>query len=298
MLGKVVVLGANGQLGSDLCKVFRSCEVVGLTHEDLEITDKRRVRRTLEMQKPDVVINTVAYHNVPECERNVGWSYAVNAEAVGFIAEVCESVGARLVFISTDYVFDGEEGPYDERGQPKPLNVYGRSKFCGEMLALAANCKSLVARTSALFGLTGCRAKSGKNFIEVILEKVRLDNVAEIDVVVDQMVSPSFTLDVARRVKELVEAGASGIFHVTNSGWCTWYEFARAIVEFLPDVASGIRKVTINPVKTSDGALKRPKNSSLVSTRCLELGLPPLRGWREALEHYLQLKGIIGGSRG
>ena len=206
------------------------------------------------------------------------------------MASACKEVGAHFVTISTDYVFSGRKGSlYTEDDECDPVNVYGRSKRCGEVLALSTYERTLVCRVSALFGLSRCRAKGGKNFVDVMVMKLIGRNVVE--VVNDQTVSPTYASDCAHRILELIRLGTTGVVHVTNSGFCTWYEFASEIQRQLAkrrDVGRVVPKTTRFEV----GRAQRPRFSAMTSTRMPAMGLPLLRSWREALRSYLVLKEV------
>jgi len=284
---KVLVFGASGQVGSEVCKVFSGCEVVKVTHAELDVRQTYKLRSRIFGERADVVINCTAFHNVVECERFPGDAYLVNAEAVCQMAVACKKVDSKFVTLSTDYVFDGRKGSlYVESDEPNPLNVYGRSKLCGEVLSLRSNPESLVIRTAAVFGVSGCRAKGGRNFVDVIVSKLLQEGCAE--VVCDQIVSPTYASDLAQRIRELVIANAKGMFHVTNSGLCSWFEFASEIYRRVRVIRH--IECKLFPVETRVEGVARPKFSALTSLRCCEVGLPLLRDWRSALGDYLTSK--------
>jgi dTDP-4-dehydrorhamnose reductase len=280
----VVVLGAAGQLGSDLCRRLKLAGVpfIPLTHQELDICREEEVARTLRRLRPWAVVNTAAFHRVEACEEEPLQAFAVNAVAVRALARACRQVGALLVHISTDYVFGGEKGiPYREDDPPSPINVYGASKAAGEMLLRAETPHHIIVRTSGLFGLRGSSVKGG-NFVETML---RLGQErGEVHVVTDQVLSPTYTLDLAEKIWQLLRTEAQGTFHVTNAGYCSWYEFACAIFQL-----AGM-EVKVHPV-TSDffpSRARRPAFSVLENARLREEGYGLLRPWREALAAYLQ----------
>ncbi len=289
---KVAVIGASGQLGSDLLRAFPGEQTIPLTHQDIEITSPEVVEGVLKGIRPDAVINTAAYHRVEDCEVEHARAFQVNAIGARNLAQTCHKLGATLVHITTDYVFDGtKREPYLEGDAPNPLNVYGVTKLAGEFFVRNLCQKHLIVRTSGLYGVVGCRAKGG-SFVDTMLklaqEKTRPDppeaeKGPEIKVVDDQVVSPSYTLDVARRIAELLPFQEYGIFHVTNSGQCSWYEFACKIFE-LAGVKANVKRTSQEELRSK---IKRPKYSVLGSNRLEALGLKPLRPWQEALAAYM-----------
>ncbi|HXH07154.1 MAG TPA: dTDP-4-dehydrorhamnose reductase [Vicinamibacterales bacterium] len=285
---RIVVIGASGQLGTDLMRSLGREEAIPLTHRDLDVCDHTAARAALERSKPTVVINTAAYHRVDECEENVERSFRVNAYAVRALAEICRELDAVLVHLSTDYVFGGERRlPYGEEDRPMPLNVYGVSKLAGEHLLQAAWHRHFIVRSSGLYGTAGASGKGG-NFVETMLRLAREGK--PIRVVDDQVLTPTFTKDLARKIRELISTEAYGLYHVTNEGECSWYEFARTIFELLgltPDLA---------PTTTAafGARARRPSYSVLRHGRLRALGLDDLRPWRDALQEYLREKGYLG----
>ncbi len=288
---KVAVTGSTGQLGTDVVQVFRESgrvEVVPLTHEQIEIASLDSVRAALTACKPDAVINSAAFHQVDKCEEDPDQAFKVNAMGAWNVARVCSEIGAYCVYISTDYVFDGgKQSPYDEADAPMPLSVYGVSKLSGEYLTRSAAPSSLVARIASVFGKSGARGKGG-NFIEAILKKAKTGE--GLKVVNDTPMTPTYTMDAARALLEIVHKRPSGILHVTNQPACTWFDFARKAVELC-----GL-KVDCTPV-TSDAfpsKVRRPSYSALSGKRLAETLGRPMRPWPEALRAYLLEKGHIG----
>jgi dTDP-4-dehydrorhamnose reductase/glucose-1-phosphate thymidylyltransferase short form len=269
----ILILGANGMLGHDLTTVFPGARLCG--HKDLDITDGAAVKAYILEMKPDLVINAAAYTNVDGCEDDPETAFAVNGDAPGYIAAACREVGAVLVHYSTDYVFDGTKTEYAESDKPNPINVYGASKLRGEQ-KIAENMDDYrIIRTSWLFG------RHGKNFVETIRHLSRENETVR--VVTDQVGKPTYTVDLAHKTAEI--AGCPpGIYHATNDGVCSWYEFARA---FAPNIV---------PCTSAEfpRKAKRPAYSVLTNTKT-----SPMRPWKEALEDYLRptvkvpMKGII-----
>lgn len=273
----ILVVGANGMLGHDLMELLEG-DVRGVDLPELDITDFASVRKTLLTLKPEVIINAAAYTDVDGCETNVETAMAVNGEGVGLLTLVAREIDAKLVQVSTDYVFDGGKGsPYLEDDAIGPLSVYGESKLAGELNAAMAP-RHLIVRTQWLYGI------HGKNFVETMLRLA--GEKSELAVVDDQIGSPTFTRDLACAIKALVDKGCTGTYHVANSGFCSWNEFARAIF-----AEEGLA-ITVNPMTTEQ--LGRPARRPLYSTLdCGKLardaGFTP-RNWREALREYLNIR--------
>jgi dTDP-4-dehydrorhamnose reductase len=287
---KVLVTGANGQLGTDLCRALRDFEVIPLTHADIEVTDINSVKNTFQKYLPDVVINTAAYVRVDDAETEREKAFSVNALGALNVAAAAQQIPARLVHISTDYVFGGETGlrtvPYIEFDIPFPPNAYGESKLAGEKFVQGLDNKYLIIRTSGLFGVAGSSGKGG-NFVETILRLARERD--ELKVVNDQVFSPTYTKDLAGKIVQLVVTEHYGIFHITNKGACSWYEFAREILKL-----AGL-KTPVIPI-TSDQypqKARRPHYSVLDNYQLRLLGMDDMRSWPEALRAYLTEKGYV-----
>jgi dTDP-4-dehydrorhamnose reductase len=284
---RAAVIGSTGQLGQDLMRAFGE-ETVGLTHQDLDVTDGVGVASAMHSLRPDWVLNTAAFHRVDDCETNPALAFAANALGAFNVARAAADVGAGVVFFSTDYVFGGEErernNPYDEWDNVQPLNVYGISKAAGEQLVMQANARHVVVRSAGLYGTATSR--KGWTFPELMINKAKTDGMVR--VVSDQALSPTFTADLAQKTKELVEEEASGLFHLTNAGECSWFEFARAVFDL-----AGV-EVEMEPIETGETQrrARRPSYSALRTTRVPEAGLSPLRPWEEALDAYLRAKGL------
>ena len=217
-----------------------------------------------------------------QCEREPEPSFAVNVTAVKSLARRCADAGARLVHLSTNYVFDGDrDEPYTETDVPAPRSIYAISKLAGEHAALAYAPGALVVRSSGLYGLRGSESKGG-NFVTRMVARAR--DQGALRMVADQRLTPTFTVDLAQAVVDAVDAGADGVLHLTNDGQCSWFDFTQSIM----DIAG--MDVPVEPVDTAvgPGITQRPRNGVLRSVRAEGLGLRPLRPWREALEDYMR----------
>ena len=276
-MARVLVLGAGGQLGSELVAGARAAgdDVTGLRRAELDITDEAAVTGAVARSGADIVYNAAAYTAVDRAEQEPELAETVNGRAPGWIAAAAARVGAGLVHFSTDYVFDGSATePIDEATSPNPLGVYGATKLMGEEAVAAAGGRAWVARTAWVYG-------DGANFVRTVLRVTR--EKGEMRVVDDQRGSPTWARDLAAASRRLPEAGPPGVYHLTNSGQCTWFEFACAIVE-----GAGVGAL-VEPITTADypTPAARPAYSVLANSRWLALGQPPLRHWREALSEYL-----------
>lgn len=284
---KIMIIGAGGQLGSELVNILQDDIVIPLTHMDIEMTDHRQVNDVLSSNAPDVVINTTAYHRVDECEENAEKSFSVNACAVRNLARICAELNATLVHFSTDYVFGGEKRvPYVEDDMPNPLSVYAVSKLAGEYFVRNIGDRHFVIRTCGLYGAKGISGKGG-NFIELMLKLAREQR--PIRVVADQVVTPTYARELAASISRLIRTGEYGLYHITNDGECSWYEFAKTIFDL-----TGIQ-ASLSPVTSTEFGAKarRPAYSVLENKNLRNLGLNNMRPWKEALKKYLREKGYI-----
>lgn len=281
---KVAVVGANGQLGTDLLDALSTAgiEAVGLGHADIEVADAASVEAALGSHRPDAVLNTAAYHNMPRCEEDPSRAFAVNAVGALNLARASAELGARNVYFSTDYVFDGaRHEPYLETDVPAPLNVYGASKLAGERLTEVYAPGSLVLRVSGLYGRVPCRDK-GENFVSKMIGLAA--RLPEVRVVTDEVLTPTSTRAIAEKTVELLETGAAGLFHLTCEGSCSWHEFAREIFTRL-EIATPLHEATVADFPSP---VRRPTYSVLANTRLAAAGLAPMPHWREALADFLQ----------
>ncbi len=279
---KILILGHKGMLGSDLClKLMVFHEVTGKDIENLDIASPAACKEAISEAAPDVVINAAAYTDVDGCETNNDRCFSVNAEGVKNIALACRERGIKIVHFSTDYVFGGKQRtPYREEDKCHPLNVYGRSKLAGEQYLQQFSDNFLLIRSAWLYG------RNGKNFVKTIIEKAGTEKYLEI--VDDQIGSPTFTWDLAAAVQLLVEGQHSGIFHVTNRGNCSWYEFALKILQY-----ASVTGVTVKSIKSNILARPaiRPHYSVLTCRKFFKTTGKTMRYWQVALEDYISKMG-------
>lgn len=273
--------GAHGQLGHDLYATLKDHELHGLDVDGLDIADRAQVLRAADRLRPECIINAAAYNDVDGAETDRDRAFAVNAAGPENLAQAAGRVQARLIHVSTDYVFDGQKGsPYTEGDRPNPINVYGWSKYEGEQRVLRVEPNACVLRTAWLYG------RHGKNFVKAILAAARA---GPLRVVIDQVGSPTASLDLAEAIRELLARPAiKGIFHVVNAGSCSRYAFARAILR---------DRVQVEPITTGQlpRAAARPANAALVSGRWEAAGLTALQPWEAALNRFLANLAAVDG---
>ena len=276
------MVGAKGMLGRDLMEVLHSSipgdEVVGWDIEEIDIQKGEDTVTKIEKLRPDIVIHIAAYTDVDGCELNKEKAFAVNAEGTRSVALAASKCHAKMVYLSTDYVFDGDKRePYLENDSPHPLNVYGQSKLKGEQYVQTFVKDFLIIRTQWLYGLFG------KNFVASVLRQAREKNT--LSIVDDQTGSPTYTTDLAKAVSVLIQFGARGIFHVANSGLCTWCSFGQTILKF-----SGVNRVKVIPISSRElgRPATRPSYSVLGCQKLKEETGLTMRPWSEALKDYLR----------
>jgi dTDP-4-dehydrorhamnose reductase len=283
---RTVILGARGQLGRELAAILPAETTTALDRADLDITDAAAVARTLTALRPTVVMNATAENRVDFAEADPGPAIAVNATAVATVAQACRALGAFLVHVSTDYVFDGRLGrAYTEDDPPNPQGAYARSKLAGELLTQAATPRHAIVRVAGLYAHGGSRGKGG-SFVDKIL--MQAQSAQPLRVVSDQITAPTWARDVASALAALLPrwvdgSAPCGIYHLTNAGACSWHEFAKAIV-----AGAGLA-VPVEAVSTASFAAPapRPAYSVLANTRLAAVGVPGLRSWNAALAGYL-----------
>ncbi|MBR2665865.1 MAG: dTDP-4-dehydrorhamnose reductase [Methanobrevibacter sp.] len=276
---KILITGSNGMLGHDLIEVLKDKhELLLTTSKTLDITDGDSVMDFILKSNPDIVINSAAYTDVDGCESNPDLAYNVNGEGVKNLALACREVDCPLVHISTDYVFNGQnDRPWVEDDEIGPISIYGKSKLEGEEHIKEILEKYFIVRTAWLYGV------NGRNFPRTMLELAQ--NHSEITVVYDEVGTPTYTPDLAKGISELIETDYYGTYHLTNSGNCSWCEFARYIFE-VADV-----DVNVIPVTASEFArpAPRPSYSVLENRNWVENGFEPLRNYKEAIKEYIEL---------
>ncbi len=281
---KIAVVGANGQLGTDLVSAFAAHGdfVHGLTHAEIEISNPDSVSAVIEGIRPNVIVNTAAAHHVENCEREPAKAFAVNALGAKNLAVTARNSGAVLMHVSTDYVFDGKKGqPYVEDDNPLPLNAYGITKLAGEHFIRATTDRYFVIRSSGLYGASLCRAKGGLNFVELMLKLAK--ERGEVRVVDSEFVTPTSTVELAEQIVRLSQSDAYGLYHATAEGSCSWYEFAREIFQ------ATNTPVRLNVAGPNEFPAKvpRPKYSVLENRALKNRGLNMFRPWQEGLHAYL-----------
>lgn len=278
---KIAIIGRDGMLGYDLMRSGRPADtLVGFTHSDIEITDPASVAAAFERLRPDAVINTAAITKTEFCENEPAKAFLVNAVGAYHVSRTAAEIGAAVVLVGTDYVFDGSKPSFSEDDAPRPLNVYGASKLAGEHLTRIANPRHYIIRSSWLFGKNVSR--KGYNFVTLMLDKARAGE--EIKAVNDQTGSPTYTRDLAEKIFEIIERQTPyGLYHITNQEQVTWHNFAQKIFE-LSDLNAKLVPIT---TAESGTKIKRPPFSVLENKRLRDLGLTPLRPWPEALAAYL-----------
>ncbi|MFC1809218.1 dTDP-4-dehydrorhamnose reductase [Candidatus Omnitrophota bacterium] len=282
---KIAVIGANGQLGSDICENFslNGDHVFRLTHNDIEIVEKDSVYRCLQELKPEIVVNTAAFHNVERCETEPEKAFCVNAQGTENVAMVTNDLNATLFHISTDYVFDGKKKtPYIEGDTPHPINIYGKSKLAGEQAIQSISRKYVIMRVCGIYGRNPCRGKEGLNFIEKMLKLSRERD--EVRVVDDEELTPTFTQEIGRQIVAMRDIDDYGIYHTTAEGSCSWFEFAQELFR-LKKITTTLHKADCGEFST---VVVRPKYSVLENKRLKDKKINIFKHWIEGLQEYIE----------
>ena len=280
-----MLTGAGGQLGHDLLKQLEGYELSAFTHAEIEITDMDSVWVACRRSHPEVIINTAAYVRVDDSEANVDTAFRVNAFGARNVAVAAQELGAKLVHISTDYVFGGADSsdakPFTEFDTPVPVNIYGSTKLAGENLVRHLCLRHLIIRTSGLFGIAGSSGKGG-NFVETMLRMAQERD--ELKVVDDQIFSPTYTRDLAKKIAQLITTEYYGVFHITNRGACSWYEFTREILRL-----AGL-EAHLFPISSEEYSTlaRRPSFSVLDNCHLRLMRMDDMRSWQEALQAYIE----------
>lgn len=275
---KILITGAYGMLGSDLRETLKDHELLITASKDLDITDENKVMNYILEKSPEIVINAAAYTAVDNCETDYENAYSVNAIGPKNLAKACNKINIPLIHISTDYVFDGNKRtPLTEEDNLGPKTVYGKTKLEGEKLVQENAKKYFILRTAWLYGI------HGKNFVQTMLNLSKKNS--ELKVVNDQIGSPTYSKDLAIAISELLNSDKYGIYHVTNKGEISWYDFSKKIFEL-----SNI-KVNVKPVSTEEfpRPAPRPHYSVLSNQKWVKAGFTPMRNYDEALKDYLSL---------
>jgi dTDP-4-dehydrorhamnose reductase len=282
---KIALIGSDGQLGTDIYKYFKDTDsdITGLTISDIDVCDKKICKEVLFNIKPNLIINTAAFHQVDVCEDEVAKAFEVNVAGLKNLAEIALSIDATLMHFSTDFVFGGYEKstPFTEDDCPAPVSIYGISKLAGESVLRYMMKKYYLVRVCGLYGHAGSLGK-GYNFVELM---IRLANEGkDIKVVDDQVLTPTSTKDIAEKLYELIQTEKYGLYHMTNSGSCSWYEFACEIFK-----KAGLAP-NISPTQSDKfgSKAKRPAYSVLDNKNLRTAGLADLRPWKESLADYIK----------
>ncbi len=283
---KILITGSTGMLGEALCKeLSKEYELTGLSHKDCDITQRQETVRVIAKVSPDLVIHTAALTNVDKCEVSADYAYKVNVDGTENVARAVKEIGADLIYISTDHVFDGTKStPYQENDKLNPINIYGKTKLEGENIVKNLVKKYVIIRTSWLFG------KRGRGFVETVLGMAKREKLLKI--ANDKFSTPTYSLDLAKAILKTVNklpADLYGIYHVTNEGSCNWFEYALRVLEL-----AQLKDIKVAPIKFEELNLpaKRPMYSVLDKSRFYNLIGYKLRPWQDALREYLNARGF------
>ena len=277
---KVLVTGVKGQLGYDVVRELQSRghEAIGVDIEEMDITDETAVSRVMEETAPEAVIHCSAFTAVDRAEEEQELCYKVNVQGTENIAKMCQKLGCKMLYLSTDYIFSGEgQRPWEPEDTPSPLNAYGQSKYQGEVALRQYVDKYFIVRISWVFGI------NGNNFIKTML-RLGKENGA-VKVVDDQIGSPTYTFDLAKLLVDMIETEQYGAYHATNEGICSWYEFAKEIFQ-----EANMKEVTVTPVSSEEFPVKakRPKNSRMSKGKLVQNGFSLLPSWQDAVKRYIE----------
>lgn len=276
---RILLTGAQGMLGRDLCRILAPEHIlIPIDIHEVDIRQHRALVNYLRKESFDIIIHSAAYTDVDGCEQNPNLANSVNGLGTKYIAEFARDTGTELVYVSTDFIFDGRKTePYLESDIPNPLSVYGKSKLDGERYIQELINQYYIVRTSWLFG------KHGKNFVDTIIKKAEANEILR--VVNDQIGSPTYSLDLAEAIGLLIKTKNYGIYHISNSGTCSWYEYAYEILKY-KGIAANTKVVSISSTEL-DRPAKRPQYSKLNTAKYEHLTGNKLRSWQEAVKDYL-----------
>ena len=282
---KILVTGVKGQLGFDCLRVLKErgyCRVLGIDKDELDITDEVSVNKFILEYKPDVIMHNAAWTAVDKAEEMKDLVYKVNALGPKYIASAASKVNAKMFYISTDYVFDGEgTTPFEIDSPKKGLSIYGKTKSQGEDFVMSLTNKFFIIRISWVFGI------NGNNYIKTMLKLSKIKD--ELNIVSDQIGSPTYTLDLANLMADMMESEKYGIYHATNEGFCSWYDFTKYIYE-----VKGITNVKVNPITTKEylkinpNQARRPLNSRMSKASLVNAGFKLMPKWQDAVDRYLK----------
>jgi len=290
-MAKILICGGEGQLAREFVEYFKEnnpdFDVSSFSHSELDVTSEENVAAIFSKIKPEIVINTAAYHKVDECESNIWQTFLTNSYGGYLVAKTARDIGARSMFFSTGYIFDGEKDEaYIESDEPSAISIYGHSKALAEKLILTCDPQAFVIRTNGVFGMQSSKTKGGRgNFIDFVYGRATAGE--NVDMVSDQQLTPTATEDLVMACTTLfLEKEGGGIWHITNSGYADWFKVAQKVY----DIANSKGKV--NPISSEERAVaaKRPKNSLLENARWKESGREPLPHWEKAVEKYISIK--------
>lgn len=280
---RVLITGAWGQLGQELMRAYADCQVLGVGSVEMDVTRAEHTRRAIADWRPDLVVHSAAYTNVDGCEADPDRAFRVNALGARNVALGCQAAGAAMVFVSTDYVFDGRRVgvPLTEYDRVNPLSIYGQSKLAGEGYVRDHLDRFYIVRTSWLHGL------HGRNFLRTILQNARAGK--ELAIVDDQVGSPTFAADLARGIRRLAETGQYGLYHLTNAGACSWYHLAKQALAVAVGRYPELSRVPLRPISSEQLSRPAPRPAySVLRNYNLELaGLPALRPYEAALHEFV-----------
>lgn len=282
---KILVTGVKGQLGFDCLRVLKErgyCRVLGIDKDELDITDEAAVNKFILEYKPDVIMHNAAWTAVDKAEEMQDLVYKVNALGPKYIASAASKVNAKMFYISTDYVFDGEgTTPFEIDSPKKGLSIYGKTKSQGEDFVMSLTNKFFIIRISWVFGI------NGNNYIKTMLKLSKIKD--ELNIVSDQIGSPTYTLDLANLMVDMMESEKYGIYHATNEGFCSWYDFTKYIYE-----VKGISNIKVNPITTEEylkinpNQARRPLNSRMSKASLVNAGFKLMPKWQDAVDRYLK----------
>jgi dTDP-4-dehydrorhamnose reductase len=282
MKKKLLIFGPHGQLGSDLCLLLKnSYELLPIGHEMADVTKAEKIEDIIGKESPDIIINASAYNKVDQSDKDIAEAFALNAFAPYYMAGAAKKVSAVFINVSTDYVFDGSKKAFTEDDETHPLNVYGLSKLAGEQLVKNAGLNFYIIRTSGLFGQKQSSQKL--NFVDRMVDLAKKGE--ELKVVDDLVSSPTYSADLAEKIKQLIELPAPfGVYHITNAGSCSWYELAKKTLELTN------LKANLQAQKYTSEKINRPKFSVLENRALTRVGIEPMPSWEDALGRYLKEK--------